>query len=174
MDLQAIILGLAFIAPLVALALYIQKKHQQELAKQTHAFQEVAARHELVLTEQDIWEPGYAIGLDTRNMKLLYTQELGAQHLDKVLDLGSVKNCSVNNISRDVNGGRVIEHLELHFAFHNNTPSSVTLEFYSREKSLNLRDELKLAERWRDIVNAHLKQQPSLAAAEKKRHLLHS
>lgn len=171
MDLQSIIIGLASIAPLVALALYLHSKYKQNLSMKLQAFQAVAARQGLVITEQDIWDPGYAIGLDKQSMKLLYTQKIDNQEREIVLDLNEVQQCSVSNTARDVNGGKVIDNIDLIFTLRNARHSKHTLAFYNREESLNLREELRLAEKWRDIVNVHLIQQPSQASAERKGNL---
>ena len=61
---------------------------------------------------------------------------------------------TVHQSSGDI---KVTDRIELVFRFLNPGVAERAIEFYSVEESLDLRDELLLAEKWAGLINANIK-----------------
>lgn len=168
MDLGSTIIGIVCLVLIIVPVLYFQRGQIKKRKKLLHDLVNLAEQQQLKISQYDFWGPFYAIGIDTDKKELLYTKRKEGKDQETLVDLSEVRQCSVNNISRDANGGRTIERIELVFTFKNAKYPEKTLEFYSREETLNLNEELKLSEKWRDIVNSNISATASNSYASKK------
>ncbi|MHC2992270.1 hypothetical protein OB13_11965 [Pontibacter sp. HJ8] len=126
-------------------------------------FRQVAGQHQLNISQYDTWDTIYTIGIAPDQHKLLYTRKQEGKDQEIVIDLTELSQCRVNNLSTETNGNRIIDRIELAFIPRHSKHAEQTLEFYNREESLNLSQELKLAGKWQTIVAAQLASAPQLA-----------
>jgi hypothetical protein len=84
--------------------------------KSLQVFLDAAKLQELQLSKYDFWNEQYGIGLDETRRKLYYWHN-DAQHPKELLvDLGSIRKSEVENVFREVNANRVIDHIGLRLA----------------------------------------------------------
>ncbi|PRY07430.1 hypothetical protein CLV24_12379 [Pontibacter ummariensis] len=160
MDLGTTIIGLFSLALFIVPILYIQRGQRQQKKKFLEDFLKVTEGQQLSIRQYDSWPPYFSIGIDPVQRKLSYLKKQDQKEQTALIDLSEVASCRVVNEHRDVNGTRVIDFVALRFAFRNPRLSEQALEFYDREESMSLNEELMLAEKWQGIVNAHLQGTP--------------
>lgn len=155
MDLQTTIIGLMSLALGLVPVLYLQGKSKKERKALFTSFTALTKGHDLTITMFDTWGPNYVIGLDQEKCKLFYCKMDDSEAKGEVIDLLNVRQCAVQSDSRDINGNKVFDRIELIITHLSSTkPSTTSLMFYLKEESLNLSDELVLAEKWKGIVNS--------------------
>jgi hypothetical protein len=156
MDLNTLIIGLVCLALVIVPLIYFQNIQSKKSLKLYTDFLSTAENQKLDITLTDFWDPFYAIGIDTNNLKLLYIKKHEGIDQQTIVDLTQVSRCSVNKMSRDTDGSKVIDKIELVFSSSDPRYSVKVLEFYSREENLILGHELKICERWCTTINASL------------------
>lgn len=154
MDLQSVIVGSILVAIFIVPLFFLQKRQSK---KQLEDLLNIAAKHQMVVDMHDLWDPCFALGLDSKSRKLVYARKLDTRYKEVVIDLAEVGSCSLYKTSRDVNGDKVIDLIGLQFTYRKDfkTPDTY-LEFYNKEERLNLNDELQLAEKWHKLILAYL------------------
>ena len=160
MDTSTIVMGLLALALFVIPVYYLQHKQKSKLNKAKQPFMEAANRKGLNLGQHDVWDEQYGIGLDEVNNRLFYWHNDQDEPQETSLDLGSVKQCEVDNAHRDVNGNRIIDAIGLRIALHGSKATSVYLPFYVTKDIMMLRGELQLAEKWNAIIQKRIVQTP--------------
>lgn len=166
MDSSTIIIGLVCLAIIILPILYFQRNQKNKASKLFNEFSNLAGQQQLNISQYDFWDPFYAIGLDSDKMKLFYTKRRESVVQETVIDLLEVGQYRVSNTNRDTNGSKVIDYIELTFTYRNSKHPEKSLEFYNREENLILGGELRLAEKWKTIINT------SLAAKQTSREIL--
>lgn len=135
---------------------YIQHKQKSNANKAKQPFMEAASRHGLQLGQHDFWNEQYGIGLDETNNRLFFWHLDGQKTQAEVIDLDTVKQCSLENLHRDVNGNRIIDTIGLRLSVSGGKASNLYLPFYDKEGSMMLSGELQLAEKWQGIIKQRL------------------
>ncbi|WP_162055025.1 hypothetical protein [Pontibacter pamirensis] len=156
MDITSVIIGLISLALFAVPVMLIQRKQKQQKQKQLQHFLDIAQQQQLTITQHDLWNHHFAIGIDTEQSILLFLKKRAEGEGMLLLHLSEVAACRVNNVNREVAGNRVIDLIELRFTFQVSGLREQAVEFYNREESMSLNEELLLAEKWRDIVSTHL------------------
>lgn len=156
MDLGSIIIGLICFALFVVPIIYIQSVQKNKSRKFFANFINLATQQQLVVAQSDLWKNCYAIGIDTKANKLFYLKKSADTEQKVLINLSEVESCSVVNINRNINNNKIIDRLELLISFHNNKLPKKALEFFNREDNQALNDELRLTEKWRNIINMNL------------------
>lgn len=144
-----IIFGVPFIYSLA-----VQKREKKNFSKELI---NLAEQQHVKFSQYEIWNHFYGIGIDTATSRLFYFKQLDGKEEKAFIDFSEVKRCSVNNVHRTVNHSRVTDRLELVFRFHDPTLPEKRLEFYNRDESLSLDNEVQLVEKWAAIINSNLK-----------------
>jgi hypothetical protein len=165
MDLETIIIGILSLTFFIVPIVLIQRNNKKKKGMLLQDFRQLAGQQQLSISQHDSWDTIYTIGIDSDQKKLLYTRKREGKDQEIVIDLAEVSQCRVNNLSRETNGNKVIDRIELAFLPRHAKQPEQTLEFYSREESLNLSEELKLSEKWHAIVNSHLAASPATRLA---------
>lgn len=142
---------MAFIAPFV-----IQKQKQNQLIKkQDLSFHELAESMKLKLTKTEKWRNHYQIGIDQNEKKLIYSR-FGDFPSQEVIDLKTVKACTIDQKVRKVKVGKenvlVTDFLALTLHFTNPDQPSKNLEFYDSDQFPDLVGEKVLAQNWNQII----------------------
>ncbi|MDO6391300.1 hypothetical protein Q4E40_14260 [Pontibacter sp. BT731] len=156
MEISTIVMGILALALFVIPIYFIQNKQKAKLNKAKQPFIEAAHRHGLHLGRHDVWNGQYGIGLDEANNRLFYWHNEKPNPQETIIDLGSVKQCVVDNVHRDVNGNRIIDAIGLRIALHGAKAASVYLPFYITEDIMMLKGELQLAEKWNSIIQGKM------------------
>lgn len=165
MEVGEVIFGLLALACFIVPVVYIQRRGRQEKKKFLKEFLQLAQQQELNLTTHDFWNHSYAIGLDPLKNKLFYLKKREGEEQQVVIDLAEIEKCRFINANRTVNGSRVIDRLALGFGFLNSGLPEKNLEFYTKEESMAVHDELALAEKWQELINSHLSGRRKLSLA---------
>jgi len=118
----------------------------------------LAEKSDCKITSYDRWSDT-AIGIDKPSKKIFFFRKSSKNELGTEVDLLQVRKCRFVNTHRIVSLNesqhKVIEKLELVFAFTDVRIPEQTLEFYNAQyDSLSLRGEIQLGEKWEDIVNS--------------------
>jgi hypothetical protein len=154
MDLQTISIGLVAIALCVLPILYLQSIRKKEREKLLNCFLSVVAQREITVSSFDLWDPFFAIGIDLNKKQLVYSSDCTYHDCTVQIDLTTVDKCTVEKVSNQVNDNMVIDAIVLKIWGRNKAKlQEVTLVFYQKEISLNLRNELQLAEKWKSIID---------------------
>lgn len=154
MDLTSAIIGLCAIACFVVPVVYIQYAQKKKKKEFLANFLNLAGRQHINITQHEQWNQYYAIGLDGGTNKLFYLKKKDGQEQTALIDLNEVETCSVVNKQRKVHEDIIIERLDLAFKYRNPKAGEKVLEFYDKEVSMALNEELKLVEKWKNIINA--------------------
>ena len=156
MDLLTAIIGFGALAVCILPLVYFQMAEKKKRNKFLNDFLLSAAEQKVVVTQHEVWGHYYGLGLDARANKLAYLKRWEAKEERIVIDLSEVEKCRVININRTVNDNKIIEQIGLAFSFRNPGLSEKILEFYNKEESMSLNDELLLVEKWAAICSARL------------------
>lgn len=156
MDIASVIIGLVSLALFIVPVIYIQGKQKKAETRLQEDFLRVARQQQLVISQHDLWNSRFAIGIDTDKGVLFYLKKWEEGKEELQIHLSEVASCRVNNENREVNGNRVIDLIELRFTFRGSKLREQALEFYSKEESMSLSEELLLAEKWKSIVSTSI------------------
>ena len=161
MDLMPILIGSIAMAAMVAPVMYIHKNRKNKETSFIKQFNELALQNNISITQPEIWNIHYIIGLDAAANKILYLKKNENQENVVVIDLQQVERCRVVNRSHQIksNGKNVavIDRLDLAFILRDKSKAEKTVEFYNGDESLCPRGELPLVEKWCDLINQQLK-----------------
>jgi hypothetical protein len=160
MDFATALIGLAVLAA-ITLPFLLMGRSQGKQDKQLQAaFSQAAAQNGLNIAQKDFWARKYGIGIDPHAHKLLYLKMKGEEQKILLIDLAQVEKCRLVNQSRGVKthqtAGKVIEHLELRFTFHQPGTAEQVVEFYNVDESLTMGKEVLLMEKWNQLVQEQL------------------
>ena len=156
MELGSIIFGLISLACFIVPVLYYQGKKRKKRNQFIQHFLELAALQQLNISANDSWNDCYAIGIDTQKQQLFYLKRQGDKETISHLDLAKVERCSLLSGKRVVRDNVIVDRLALGFSFRSSNQPEMALEFYSREESSSLNDELLLAEKWKVLIESSL------------------
>ena len=160
----SVIIGIITLACFIVPVLYyqgVQKRKRKEFLKN---FIGVAQQEQVMVTEYDFWNHGYAIGIDRVKNQLFYLKKKEGKEQKILIDLNVVDRCSLVNQNRLVGDNRTIDRLSLVFSYRNAKHPEKELEFYNKEESMSLNDELQLLEKWKSLVNTKLVELSGLTA----------
>lgn len=131
---------------------------QQEYKKINKLFKEEASRLGLNIEVKDRWNQN-ALGIDTRQGRLLFVQKRHENFFVENIDLCSVVNCEISHQVENlkINGinEQVLQKISLDLIhFNGNIVASVCLFDY--EYTLEQDFEMKHAEQWKKFINSNL------------------
>lgn len=154
MELQSIIIGVLCLAVFIVPIFLLQKRQS---GKSLQDYSDMAAKQGLSILKNEFWDPCYALGVDPDKKMLFYTKKHEEGYDQVLIDLSQVEKCTVSNISREVKGDKVIDNVGLLLTYRLGLKLSPTyLEFYNKEETLNLNEELLLAKKWEAIIGSFL------------------
>lgn len=122
----------------------------------------VAEQQKIVISQKELWNNNYIIGIDNNLKKILYINKQNEKEKQSIIDLSRVKECRVVNINRTVKGQdgkeNISDRLELNFTLYNNASGDETLVFYESKDFMPTEDDHSKIEKWLNIVNSNLKE----------------
>jgi hypothetical protein len=160
MDTGALIIILAITAAIILpfFIMYLFKK--RKYMKFENEFIELAQKEGIILSQKEIWNHRYAIGLDNNSKKIIYTNKKKENVESSVIDLTEVSKCnilSVNKTVKNQNGKSALtDRLELVFTFRNPLSPAKNLEFYESSEFMPNEEERAHIEKWLQIVNSNI------------------
>ncbi len=160
-DLESIIIGggllLIFICPLI----YVQLKQKINYKKYTQAFLDTAKSKNLTISDFDIWNNGYSIGIDKKAGILFYHSIKNGTEISHLIELGKVLSCRAITERKPSQGGssssNITQSLTLSIKLREPNPSSLGLEFYNIKYHTGLYTELPLIDKWIKLINQSIK-----------------
>ncbi|WP_073851639.1 hypothetical protein [Pontibacter flavimaris] len=168
MDLTTIVIACLALVVFIVPIMYLQRNQKQKTGEASAEFLALAEQQQARLTKHELWNDRYAIGLDEGQKKLLYLRKDDVQEQKLFLHLADFKKSTVSSESRDVNGTKVFDLIELRLAPRNPKHAEVRLEFYNKEVSIMLSGEMLLAQKWSSLISASIAEaSPAGAASEK-------
>ena len=156
MDLLTAIIGFGALAVCILPLVYFQMAEKKKRNKFLYDFLVSAAEQKLVVTQHEVWGNYSGLGLDTHANKLFFLKRWADKEEKMIIDLSEVEKCRLVNVNRTVNDNKIIDRIELAFTFRNPGKPEKTLQFYNKEESMSLNDELLLVEKWVGICNTRL------------------
>lgn len=154
MDLSSTIIGLvsvlAFVIP-IALIIRASKAKQKKFLS---SFVKLAQQQNISLSETEVWDSSYAIGIDSSAKALFYLKKRIDTEEHVAVNLSNMSSCKVLNSSRNVGGSTIVDAIYLVVSFKSPSEAEKRLEFYSSNHSASITDEPQLAQKWASMVNA--------------------
>ncbi len=153
-DLESIIIGLGMLLVFVVPLIYVQTKQKLNIKKYNKLCLDEAQKHQLTLSNFDVWNNGYSIGIDDKAKTLFYHLEKSDENITHVIQLDSISSCkSVTDKDKSNN----TQKLSLLIRFKDANKPSVSLEFYNVKYRSSLFTEIPLLEKWDKLVSRALK-----------------
>ncbi len=161
MDIGTIVIALVFLAAFTLPFFFLGRNKKSGAKGLTQAFGQAAANAGLNIANPECWNNMYCIGLDVQAGKILYLKVKNGAAQETVIDLAEIEKCRVANHTKSAvahnTATKVVDKIDLvftPFAAHHNEK---TLEFYALAESLTVGSELKLAEKWKQLAESHIK-----------------
>lgn len=154
MDLTSAIIGLCALACFVVPVVYIQKAQKSRKREFLARFLQLAGQQQLTITQHELWNQYYGIGLDTGANKIFYLKRKDGKEETILIDMAELEACKMVNKQRKIQTDIIIDRLELAFKYRNPKLPEIALEFYDKEVSMTLNEELRLTEKWKSIISA--------------------
>lgn len=156
---SAAIIILAITAAIALPFIIINLNKKRKYAKFDKDFLNLVQKEKLELSQKEIWNHQYAIGIDNNSKKLIYAKKQKDGITDALIDLKEVATCrvvSTNKSIKNQNGRSALtDRLELVFSF-NNSKSEKILEFYESSDFMPNEDERSHVEKWMQVINSSL------------------
>lgn len=162
MDTSSILMGI-IVAAVCILPLYyfylIKKRREKKIKNE---FLAMAATSGVNASEFDI-ASDFAIGIDNSSGKVIFYSNRNEKKNIQVVDTAEIKKC-IPVIQRRNSGSGTsgsIEALKLSFDYKNASIHPVFFEFYKETDDSILANELKLLEKWENLLNLKLSRSKS-------------
>jgi predicted phage-related endonuclease len=84
---------------------------------------------------------------------LFFTRKTDGAATCDTIDLSKMQKC---NLVRTENTNKAIHQLELQLEFFDKNKPNVSLEFYNKERSMSLVNEIEISVKWHKIINQTL------------------
>ncbi len=150
-----IILLLLFIIPVI----FLSRKNTNKNKMLLTYFKDLSIQQGLDISQSEVWDNHYAIGIDAEADKLFYLKKTTDNDEKITLRFNDIQKCSVNNSVRTIKEGKnttnITDCIELKFKSIHTNGSEKTIEFYHAHGNENtiLSNQLQLAEKWAKIIN---------------------
>ena len=153
-----IILGIVAITvlPFIFHSLYKKMKDMKFLKD----FKSLAEKEKIVISQKELWNKCYIIGIDNNSKKILYINKRKEEVEEIVIDLAEVENCRIVSVNKTLKGqsgnSNKSDRLDLVFTFRKSGIPEKSLEFYDSTEFMPTDKENSIIENWLNIVNSNL------------------
>lgn len=106
------------------------------------------------ISQHDTWLNN-VIGIDNDTKTIFFIKHENDINFSQIVKLEDVKSCYIRGAENIANIDDA-NKLELVFIYKNQNEGETSIEFYNREASIQLNDELQLIKKWEAIINQHL------------------
>lgn len=125
-------------------------------------FTDLAEREKVTISQKELWDHKFVIGIGTDSKKIIYANKLQEDVEEAVIDLTEVDKCrvvTVNKANKSQNGKNpTSDRLELVFTFLNTSKPEKSLKFYENAEFMPNAAECSHVENWYNIISAKLKE----------------
>lgn len=162
MEKESTIIGLGIIALVLIpfIISYIIKKAKKTKFRKT--FMSAAGKENIKISDHEMWEHRYMIGIDQDGKKLIYLKRNDNDVAPVVIDLSNVMKCRIVSTYRDQKSQfgdkERTNRLDLVLTVNNNTNAEKSLEFYNNPEFMPSSDAYAIVKKWSDIISENLKQ----------------
>jgi len=153
-----IILGIVAITvlPFIFHSLYKKLKDMKFLKD----FISLAEKEKIVISQKELWNKYYIIGIDNNSKKVLYTNKRKEKAEEIIIDLTEVENCRIASVNKTLKGqsgnSNKSDRLELVFTFRKSDMPERNMEFYDSTEFMPTDKENSIIENWLNIINSNL------------------
>ena len=160
MEAYSIIIGLIFIALFFIPIWLFQRSQNKESRNLKKSFHKAVSANGLSVSDFDLWNNIYGIGLDPKNNKLLYLKHGQQEDYTKVIDLGDIAKCSIERktgkLPANKGASPVTEKLALVLTHSDDKNSVDLLEFYHESVSPQMNGESAVIDKWQKMLSIKL------------------
>lgn len=161
MDKGSAIIVLVIVALIVLPFIFHNMYKKMKDMKFLRDFRNLAEKEKIVITQKELWNNCYAIGIDNDSKKIIYAIKQKEKVEGTLIDLSEVEKCRIANINRTTKSqdgkNNISDRLELIFTFRKSDIPEMVLEFYNSKEFMPTDKELSLIENWLQIINTNLK-----------------
>lgn len=145
-----------FMLPFI-LMLNGRKKKEKKLLQSILA---IANNHHCKISQQEASEE-FAIGLDEAENQLFFFKKTTDKEIAQHVNLKEIKSCKVIKAGAKTGNKdesyKTLDKLDLNFSFLDQKNPDISFTFYNSDENFGLNGEIKMIEKWANIVNARLK-----------------
>ena len=160
MDTGATIIVLGIVAIIVLPFIFHSLYKKQKDMKYLKDFISLAEKEKIVISQKELWNNCYIIGIDNTTKKILYTNKRKEKVEEILIDLTEVEKCRIASINRTLKGqsgnSNISDRLELIFTFRKSDIPEKSLEFYDSKEFMPTDKETSIIENWLHIINSNL------------------
>ena len=162
MDIKTAIIALSLILISVTPFYFMIRNNKRKANQFIQMLNEMAGKSNLAVTQHDVWNQA-AIGADQNMEMIFFTKRTKEGVTQQQISLNDIQRARVVNSTRSVttNNGRfnVTDKIELGFSSIDRTKPEILLNFFDvNTDGLSVTRELKMAEKWAELVNAKISQ----------------
>lgn len=161
MDKGSAIIVLVIVALIVLPFIFHNLYKKMKDMKFLRDFRNLAEKEKIVITQKELWNNCYAIGIDNDSKKIIYAIKQKEKVEGTLIDLSEVEKCRIAHINRTTKSqdgkNNISDRLELIFTFRKSDIPEMVLEFYDSKEFMPTDKELSLIENWLQIINTNLK-----------------
>lgn len=149
--------ALAFFFVPIAWYQISQKLKTKKIANDLFQF---AKEQNAELTEHEVWDNRYAIGLDQKTKKLLYLKNDQDKEARVFVDLSVIDNCKVVNGTKNIRGAKgnmsITNNIRLQLHYRKPGKAPDMLEIFNGENGKTLTSEISIANKWSKSITSLL------------------
>jgi hypothetical protein len=125
---------------------------KMKLKKLQNRFTELANGQNLNISEFEVINRNYAIGIDHEAKKIAYLNSK-IENTGIVVNLPEIRKCRMI-IANRTEESNATNHIELAFSHTKNPESELKLELYNNPAFMPSADDIAIAEKWAEIANS--------------------
>jgi hypothetical protein len=160
MDTGAALIVLGILAIIVLPFIIHSFYKKQKDVKFLKDFISLAEKEKIVISQKELWNNCYIIGIDNGSKKILYTNKRKDKVEEILIDLTEIEKCRIANFNRTIKSqsgkSNISDRLELVFTFRKSDIPEKSLEFYDSTEFMPTDKENYIIENWLHIINSNL------------------
>lgn len=150
----SVLIGMAAIAAFVIPVVLIQKHSQKKGEKRMQQLLNAAKEKNVIVSEYDLCNDSYFLGLDAANRMLYYNRSVGGVENSLVLSLTAFSAIRVSNVSRSAGSVTIVDKVCLAATPIKKGESDVLIELYDSGYSPSVFESIEMAKKWAAKLNA--------------------
>lgn len=164
MDTEIILIAAILVAICAFPFAYIIIKGNKATTDMVKKLQEIAGKDGYRITDSD-YTGKIAIGVDDNAGILFFYKKEGGFGTHERIDLKKIKNCRLQKEWAATGNGAIeqtnLERLLLQLTLKNSSPKGVSLVFHDSNKDWQMNGELRIAEKWSNLINNRVSEKTS-------------
>jgi hypothetical protein len=163
-EISSLIMGFLFLATFFVPITWHQVSQKKKNKKLTSDLFESAHKHNLSISQSDVWKEKYGIGIDENSQFILYIkkQPPSEGNIEKLIAIKEISGCKPLIVSRDVKGAKghlsIIDKIGLKISFLKSNQPDITLEFFQDLVGNTQTIEHDLVKKWAGVIQSTIDQ----------------